>query len=53
MAFYAVRGYRPAELAAMSAAEKVFLAAARARYYQETEVMADGEDDRHYSFADR
>lgn len=35
MAFYAVRGYRPAELAAMSGAELIFLDAARARYYAE------------------
>lgn len=46
MAFYAVRGYRPAELAAMSRAELLFLDAARARYYtekqNELEVMTGG-----------
>lgn len=37
MAFYAVRGYHPAELAAMSWAELLFLDAVRARYIAETD----------------
>ena len=53
MAFYAVRGYRPAELAAMSHAELMFLDVARARYYNELEVMFCGENNRHDPVADR
>ena len=53
MAFYAVRGYRPAELAAMSCTELMFLDIARARYYNELEVMFCGENDRHNTFPDR
>ena len=52
MAFYAVRGYRPAELAAMSHTELMFLDAARARYYNELEVMFGGENNRNDSIAD-
>lgn len=53
MAFYVTRGYRPAELAAMSQAELMFLGAARARYYNDLEVMLYGENNRHDPVADR
>jgi len=35
MAFYAVRGYKPDELANLSYLEKVFLHCARDEYYRE------------------
>lgn len=42
LAFWALRGYTPAQLAALTAAEKCFLSGARDLYYDEIRAMMGG-----------
>lgn len=47
LAFWALRGYTPAQLAALTPAEKIFLAAAREMYYNEINKAIGGEVSNH------
>lgn len=42
LAFWALRGYTPAQLAALTPAEKIFLAEAREMYYNEINKAIGG-----------
>ena len=42
LAFWALRGYTPAQLAALTPAEKIFLAEAREMYYKELNTIFGG-----------
>lgn len=42
LAFWALRGYTPAQLASLTAAEKAFLEGARDLYYKEINTVLGG-----------
>ena len=42
LAFWALRGYTPAQLAALTTVEKIFLAEAREMYYKEINKAIGG-----------